>query len=84
MVPSSFTSSGMMFWRTPPWNTPTVTTEGSWVMFMRRETMVCRPSTICEPTTIGSMPRHGIAAWVCTPRRKMRKRSAEAISGPER
>ena len=83
-MPSSFTSSGLMLCRTPPWNTPTVTTEGSRVTFMRRETMVCRPSTIWELTTIGSTPRQGIAAWVCVPRTKMRKSSAEAMRGPER
>jgi hypothetical protein len=51
---------------------------------MRRDTIVCRPMTTWDATTIGSTPRHGIAACVWTPRTKTRKSSAEAISGPER
>jgi hypothetical protein len=53
-------------------------------MFMRRETMVCNPMTICDDTTIGSMPRHGIAACVWLPRTKILNSSDEAMSGPER
>ena len=74
----------MMLLRLPPWKMPTVTTEGSLVMSTLRETMVCMPITICAPTTIGSTPRHGIAACVCEPRTKMRIVSEDAISGPER
>ena len=52
---------------------------GSW-----RLATVCRPSTIWEATTIGSIPLQGAAPWVCRPRTRMRSQSALAIVLPAR
>ena len=84
MVPSSSTVSGTMFERLPPVNRPTVTTAGASVMFTVRLMIVCRPTTICEPITIGSMPPHGTAPCVCRPLIRIRNESALAIIGPDR
>ena len=57
---------------------------GASVMFTERLMIVCRPITICEPTTIGSTPPHGTAPCVCRPVTRIRNESALAMSGPER
>src|SRR5437867_1741569 len=74
-------ASGMMLFRTPPWMLPMLSTTGARVMSDCRLTMVWSPSTICEPTTIGSIPSHGLPPCVCTPRTTIRRRS-EAASSP--
>ena len=84
IVPSSSTSSGTMFERLPPVKRPTVTTAGASVMFTVRLMIVCSAITICDPTTIGSMPPHGTAPCVCRPLTLIMNESALAISGPDR
>ena len=58
---------------------PTVTTAGAVVRSICRDTMVCRARTICEPTTIGSMPDAGMAPWVWRPRTSMLNVSLAAM-----
>ena len=49
---------------------------------MLRLTIVCNASTISAPTTNGSMPRCGCAAWVPCPVMRMSQRSEAASNGP--
>ncbi len=72
MVPTISTSSGTMLWRMPPLIAPTVTTAGFAVMSVWRLTTVCIALTICDETTMGSMPPQGRAPWVCRPLTTMR------------
>ena len=83
IVPIISTSSGMMLAH-PPLIAPTVTIEGVGVASSWREGMVCRPSTICEATTIGSTPPQGMAPCVCRPCTRIRKLSEDAIIPPDR
>ncbi len=73
-----------MFVRLPPWMIPIVRTAGAVERFAWRETIVCRPRTICAETTMGSTPSHGIAPCVCRPRTMMRSVSLPAIAPAER
>ncbi|MNC89567.1 hypothetical protein D3C83_55230 [compost metagenome] len=84
MVPSISISSGTMFDRLPPLKRPIVTTAGASVMFTVRLMIVCSAITICDPTTIGSMPPQGIAPCVWRPLTLITNESALAISGPGR
>ena len=68
----------MMLLRTPPWMMPTVTIDGVKVTSSWRLAIVCRPSTICEATTIGSTPFQGAAPWVWRPFTRILKLSALA------
>ena len=61
-MPVISASPGTMLWRVPAWNVPTVSTAGCVVTSSWRLGMVWKPSTICEPMTIGSMPAHGMRA----------------------
>ena len=46
--------------------------------------IVCNARTICDPTTIGSMPFHGFAPCVCRPRTTMRRLSELAMISTRR
>ena len=84
IVPTSRAVSGMMLKRTPAWNWPTVTTAGARVMSTLRLTMVWSAVTICEPTTTGSTPRHGIDPCVCRPLTMISNVSEAAMNEPLR
>ena len=54
MVRGSTPRSFAVLVRFPPLNAPTVRIAGADERFTCRLTMVCKPSTICDPTTMGS------------------------------
>jgi hypothetical protein len=83
-VPCSSALSGTMLKRWPPSKMPNVTTAGSWLMSSSRLTIVCDAVTISAAVTIGSMPFHGVAPWLCLPCTTMRKVSELAIAPPAR
>ena len=70
-----------MLKRVPAWKVPMVTTTGS-SGSIRLLSMLCRAITICEPMTMGSIPRCGSAPWLCFPVIEIEKVSDEAIWGP--
>ena len=84
MVPSISTDSGMMLVRTPPLIFPIDITAGACVRSTWRLTIVCRPSTIWDATTIGSTPAQGMPPWVCFPVTVMDKVLPAAICPPAR
>ncbi len=70
-----------MLWAVPPLSCPTVTTmESNGETF--RLAIVCSATTMWLATTIGSIPKCGIAAWPPFPRTVISNPSAEANRAP--
>ncbi len=84
MVPINSTCPGMMLERMPPLIMPKLSTIGCTVRFIRRLTMLCAAVTMSDAATIGSMPSHGRAPWVCLPLTTILNESAAAMNGPLR
>lgn len=84
MVPVISTLSGMIFPTEPPLMVVMLTTAGDFIKSVRRLTIVCKPSTICDAMVIGSTARQGKPAWPCRPMTLMRSPSALARAGPPR
>src|SRR6266508_2086790 len=63
MVPVITTLSATMLKREPPLMVETLTTAGDFIKSVRRLTIVCKPSTICDAVVTGSMARQGKPAW---------------------